>query len=82
MFNDSFSAKPKESISLYNEYLLDKELLVIIERIKLIDELLRNIHNSNKNESIRENNDIYYMEKPKSFSKTLANIFLDIEVIF
>lgn len=67
---------------MYKEYVLDDELIIITDRIKLFAEHLRNIENSNNIEPIRENEEIFYMEQQKPLSKILANIFVDIEVNF
>lgn len=69
-------------IVLYEEYILDEKLLIITKRIKLFVKHLQAIQNSNNNEPIREGEEFFYMEQQKPFSKILANIFNEIEVIF
>lgn len=80
--DDSFSARPKEFISLYNEYILDDEIKAIAKRISINICNLRKIQAPIKIEPIKENNEIYYLEYQKQASKNFANYFLDIEVHF
>lgn len=78
--DNSFSARPKEFIYLYDEFTLDEELKAITIRIQLFNEQLRKIQSPNKNERIVENQETFYLEFQKSPSKYLANYFLDLEV--
>lgn len=77
--HDSFSARPTELLILYDENILNEELLAIVDRTQSFNQYIRIIKTS-KNESITENKDIYYLEYQSHYSKTLANYFLDIEV--
>lgn len=80
--NDSFSARPKEFISLYDEHILDGEVKAITNRLSKTISNLRKIQAPAKIEPIREKNEIYYLEYQKTPSKNFANYFLDIEVNF
>jgi len=80
--NDSFSARPKEFISLYDEYILDDEVKAITNRLLKTVSNLRKIQAPPKIEPIREKNEIYYLEGQKQSSKNYSNYFLDIEVNF
>lgn len=80
--DDSFSARPKEYICLYDEYILDNEIKAIIKRITKNISNLRKIQAPVKIEPIKENNETYYLETNKQSSKNFANYFLDIEVNF
>lgn len=77
--HDSFSARPTELLSLYDENILDEELLAIVNRTQSFSQNIKIIKTS-KNESITENENIYYLEYQSHYSKTLANYFLDIKV--
>lgn len=79
---DSFSARPEEFINLYSEYTLDDELLQISERIKTFIKHLKCFEISEKNNPIKENENLFYFESNKTISKTFVNYFLDIEVNF
>jgi len=80
--DDSFSARPKEYIRLYDEYILDDGIKNIVERIKTNTCYMRKIQAPVKIEPIKENNETYYLENHKQASKNFANYFLDIEVNF
>lgn len=80
--DDSFSARPKEFISLYDEFILDDGIKAIVKRISTNICNLRKIQTPTKIKPIKENNEIYYLEYQKQASKNFANYFLDIEVIF
>lgn len=80
--DNSFSARPEEFISLYDEFILADELQAVNHRVLSIVEKLRKIKTYHKNEPIKENNQIFYIEFQKQASRNFANYFLDIEVIF
>jgi len=80
--DDSFAARPKEFICLYDEYNLDNEITAIIKRISKIISNLRKMQAPVKIEPIKENNETYYLEYQKQSSKNFANFFLYIEVNF
>ncbi|XP_026808824.1 endoribonuclease Dicer-like isoform X3 [Rhopalosiphum maidis] len=75
-----FSARPKEFISLYDEYTLEDEMNAVTKRISTIKYLLRKFQAPTKIEPIKENNEVYYLDNQKNPSKNFANYFLDIEV--
>ncbi|XP_016665099.1 endoribonuclease Dicer isoform X3 [Acyrthosiphon pisum] len=74
-----FSARPKEFIRLYDEYILDDEIKAIVKRLNTNTCNLRKIQAPMKIEPIKENNETYYLEYQKQASKNFANYFLDIE---
>ncbi|XP_060881396.1 endoribonuclease Dicer-like isoform X5 [Metopolophium dirhodum] len=74
-----FSARPKEYIRLYDEYILDDGIKAIVKRITTNICNLRKIQAPVKIEPIKENNETYYLEYQKQASKNFANYFLDIE---
>lgn len=80
--NDSFSARPEEFISLYDEYILDDEMVAVTQRISTIVDHLKKFQGPAKVEPIKQNNEFYYLENQKHSSRSFANYFLDIEVIF
>lgn len=82
-YNDySFSARPEESIILYDEFILDDEIKAINNRISKSISTLRKLQAPVKNEPIKEKNEIYYFDYHKQASKSFANYFLDIQVNF
>lgn len=80
--NNSFSARPEEFISLYDEFILDDEMVAVTQRISKIVDHLKKFQAPAKIEPIKENNEVYYLENQKQSSKNFANYFLDIEVNF
>jgi len=80
--DDSFSARPKEYIRLYDEYILDDGIKAIVERLRTNTCIMRKIQAPVRIEPIKENNETYYLECQKQASKNFANYFLDIEVNF
>lgn len=80
--DDSFSARPKELLRIYDENILDSELSGIIDRLKLFRQKIQMIKTPVKNESIVENKEVFHFESSKQPSTILANYFLDIEVNF
>ncbi|XP_027844608.1 endoribonuclease Dicer isoform X4 [Aphis gossypii] len=75
-----FSARPEEFISLYDEFILDDEMVAVTQRISKIVDHLKKFQAPAKIEPIKENNEVYYLENQKQSSKNFANYFLDIEV--
>jgi len=72
--NNSFSAQPIESICLYDEHILDNELLVVTCRISKIVDYLGTIQDKSKNETDKK----YYLKLQNK--DQLENYFRDIEV--
>ncbi|XP_025190355.1 endoribonuclease Dicer-like [Melanaphis sacchari] len=73
-----FSARPKEQISLYDEFILDDELKTVIIRISKIIKYLKCFQSNFKSERFEVIDEVYFLEHQKQ-SKTLFNYFNDIE---
>jgi len=79
--NNSFSARPKESICLYDEHILDNELLVVACRISKIVDHLGEIQGKSENETGLRTGEICNLElQNKETTNQLENYFRDIEV--
>lgn len=78
--NDSFSARPEELISSYDEFILDDELKAVTERIsKTLKhlEFLKSI----LDQQIKELGGINYLEYERQSNK-LPNVLFEIKVNF
>lgn len=76
-----FSARPEERLCLYDEHILNDELLNIIHRIKIfVDKLKLFKIPISSQQIIKENDDTYYYEQQKMPIRTIGNYFLDIKV--
>ncbi|VVC42507.1 Hypothetical protein CINCED_3A023563 [Cinara cedri] len=77
-----FSARPEEFIHLYDEYIIDKTMLPVIDKIRLINDYVRKFQLPINSIPIVEQKKIFYLDYQKQPSRNLANYFLDIEIIF
>ncbi|VVC34156.1 PAZ domain,Helicase, C-terminal,Ribonuclease III domain,DEAD/DEAH box helicase domain,P-loop containing [Cinara cedri] len=74
-----FSAPPEESIHLFDEYIVDKKLLPVIDKIRSTGNYVRKCHLPFNNEPIIQQNNFFYFNCQRQPSWNLENYFFDIE---
>lgn len=79
--NYSLSTGPKEYLYLYDEHILDNELLVVTSRISKVIYYLETTEDNSRYETELETDEVYYLKSQnKVIRNKLKNYFLDIEV--
>jgi len=78
--NNSFTALPKESICLYDEHILDNELLTVTSRISKFVYYLEIVLDKFKNEKLNTSKKYNSKLQNKDTTKRLENYFREFKV--